>query len=180
VARLAPNVTDLDSLTSLLLSLLENDAHLSPDGWQMPVRSFDLLREHAAGLSGQEKAKVWGTLAQRIHAHFSGWNASGPYVLADGATAYWGGTPKGYVVIFRADGGVFFTKQHHRPGSEWMPDYNSLRTLDDYVMAQRGRADHGDREATARPAVVPRRRSTRMVGARRPRAAGSERRRRPG
>jgi hypothetical protein len=127
----------LTVLTQRLLELLDQEDDRRVDGTGMTVRSFQLLCEFGAGLSGPDKAELWGSLARRIHFHIPGWNASGPHHLGDGAIAYWGGIPKGYVVIFRPDGDVFFTRRSSRPGPSWRPDYGALQPISEFVSTER-------------------------------------------
>jgi hypothetical protein len=127
----------LTILKDQLLELLDQEPERRADGTRMIVRSFQLLCEFAADLSGQDKADLWGSLAQRIHFHIPGWNAAGPSVLGDGAIAYWGGIPKGYVVIFRPNGDVFFTRYAARPGPAWIPDYVSLQSIAEDISTER-------------------------------------------
>jgi hypothetical protein len=124
-------------LAEPLLSQLARNVADSGTASALAVRSLELLESHVSGLTGQEKAGIWGTLARAIHARFTGWNAAGPYGIAGGSFAYWGGIPAGYVIVFRADGRVFLGKHDGQPGSRWMPDYQSLETLEHYVQRHR-------------------------------------------
>ena len=106
---------------------------------RLAVRSFALLDEHAACLAGPEKARIWACLVDVIRLRFADWRAAGPYEVAEGAIAYWGGIPKSYVVVFRADGQVFLGRSHGQPGPSWRPGYESMQTLAAYLERHRCR-----------------------------------------
>ncbi len=126
----------LRELEATIRSRFEDDAKRISGQTRLAVRSFELLQEYGAGLDAREKAGIWGVLAKAIHRLYPDWRAVGPYEVADGGFAYWGGIPRAYVVVFRPDGNVFMGKREGQPGRSWNPEYDSMETLQKYLERQ--------------------------------------------